>query len=64
MAGLGLAGTHCRLEPMFIAGTETYGGYFKLDGDNPFRITLEIHRPGEERVIGAEFEYRHPWVAR
>ncbi len=64
VAEIGFAGTRRRLEPMVIAGTETYGGYFKLDGDNPFRIALEIRRPGQERVIRAEFEYRHPSVAR
>jgi hypothetical protein len=64
VAEIGFAGTRRRLEPMVIAGTETYGGYFTLDGDNPFRIALEIRRPGQERVIRAEFEYRHPWAAR
>ncbi|MEA3220729.1 hypothetical protein [Immundisolibacter sp.] len=64
VAEVGLAGTQRRLEPMVIAGTETYGGYFKLDGDNPFRITLDIRRPGAQRASRAEFEYRHPWVAR
>ena len=64
VAELGLAGTQRRLEPMAIAGTETYGGYFKLDGEGPFRITLDIRRPGAQRVTRAEFEYRHPWVAR
>lgn len=64
VAELGLAGTQRRLEPMAIAGTETYGGYFELAGDNPFRIALEIRRPDAERVIRAEFEYRYPWVAR
>jgi hypothetical protein len=64
VAEVGLAGTRRRLEPMVIAGTETYGGYFKLDGEGPFRIALEVRRPGEARVIRAEFEYRHPWVAR
>ncbi|MGK2926229.1 MAG: hypothetical protein ACSLE2_11465 [Lysobacterales bacterium] len=64
VAELGLAGTQRRLESMAIAGTETYGGYFKLDGAGPFRITLDIRRPGAQRVTRAEFEYRHPWVAR
>ncbi len=64
VAEIGFAGTRRRLEPMVIAGTETYGGYFRLDGDNPFRIALEIRRPGAQRVSRAEFEYRHPWVAR
>lgn len=64
VAELGLAGTERALEPMVIAGTESYGGYFRLDGDNPLRIALEIRRPGEKRVTRAEFEYRHPWVAR
>jgi hypothetical protein len=64
VAELGLAGTERVLEPMVIADTETYGGYFRLAGDSPFRIALEIHRPGGGQVTRAEFEYRHPWVAR
>ncbi len=64
VAEIGFAGTRRRLEPMVIAGTESYGGYFRLDGDNPFRVTLEIRRPGDQRVTHAEFEYRHSWLAR
>ena len=64
VAELGLAGTRRTLEPMVIAGTESYGGYFKLDGDNPFLIALEIRRPDSGQVTRAEFEDRHPWVAR
>jgi hypothetical protein len=64
VAEVGLAGTRRRLEPMAIAGTESYGGYFGLKGDNPFRIALDIGRPGATRACRAEFEYRHPWVAR
>lgn len=64
VAELGLGGTQQTLEPMAIAGTESYGGYFKLDGDDPFRIALEIRRPGSQQATRVEFEYRHPWVAR
>lgn len=64
VAELGLGGTQRTLEPMAIADTETYGGYFKLDGEGPFRITLDIRRQGAQRVTRAEFEYRHRWVAR
>lgn len=64
VAELGLAGTERVLEPMAIADTETYGGYFRLAGDNPFRIALEIRRSDGGQVTRAEFEYRHPWVAR
>lgn len=64
VAELGLAGTEQVLEPMAIADTETYGGYFRLAGDNPFRIALEIRRSDGGQVTRAEFEYRQPWVAR
>ncbi len=64
VAELGLGGTQQTLEPMAIAGTESYGGYFKLDGDDPFRIALEIRRPGSQQATRVEFEYRHPWVDR
>jgi len=56
---IGLAPEEKQLEPMKIAGTVTYGNYFRMAGHGPFRISLTIHIPGEPQAISAEFEHRH-----
>ena len=56
---IGLAGQEKKLEPMEIADTETYGNYFRMAGNGPFRISLTIHVPGEPQEIKVEFEHRH-----
>jgi hypothetical protein len=55
----GLAGVTRRLEPMLIADTVTYGNYFQLSGDGPYRIDLSITRPGLATPIIVEFTYEH-----
>ena len=47
------------LEPMLIAGTIAYGNYFDLPGTGPYRIMVQIRRPGQPRVIETEFAFRH-----
>lgn len=54
---IGLASDEKKLEPMGIAGTETYGNFFRMDGSRPFRIRLTIHLPGEPQEIRAAVEY-------
>lgn len=56
---IGLAGSQKKLDPMLIAGTETYGNYFEMSGNGPFRISLKIHVPGRSQDTAAEFEHRH-----
>jgi hypothetical protein len=55
----GLAGVEKKLEPMEIAGTLTYGGYFGMAGRGPFRIVVTIHMPSPARDLKATFEHRH-----
>lgn len=38
--------------------TVSYGGYFRMSGPNPYRITAQVQRPGAATVIKAEFEYK------
>ena len=45
VAEIGLAGEEKKLDPMKIAGTVTYGNYFKMAGTGPFRIRLDIRGP-------------------
>jgi hypothetical protein len=57
---VGYEGPEKTLEPMEIAGTETYGNFFPMAGHGPFRIEVAIRLPGQSREIRAHFEHRHP----
>ena len=59
VSGLGLAGPMQTLEPMTIAGTITYGGYFDLPGSDLYAIGLTIKRPGAAQPILLKFAYDH-----
>lgn len=54
---LGLFGPQKKLDPMLIAGTVTYGNYFTLSARGPYRIQVQIRRPGMPGAIEAVFEY-------
>ncbi|MFG1244430.1 hypothetical protein [Xanthobacter versatilis] len=56
---IGLAGSQKTLNPMQIAGTESYGNYFEMPGSGPFRISLTIRLRDRTQDIKAEFEERH-----
>jgi hypothetical protein len=56
---LGLSGSRKKLESMVIAGTLTYGAYFRMSGPGPYRIHLEIRLPGRAQPIETEFEHVH-----
>ncbi len=56
---IGLVGPEKKLEPMEIAGTETYGNFFPMAGHGPSRIAVTIRLPGESQDIKAVFEHRH-----
>jgi hypothetical protein len=55
----GLARVTRRLDPMLIADTVTYGNYFQLSGDGPYRIDLSITRPGLATPVSVELTYEH-----
>jgi hypothetical protein len=59
ISGLGLAGSKARLEPMEIAGTISYGGFFNLPGRDLYTVRLIIERPGAARAIDLTFKYDH-----
>ncbi|EHK52534.1 hypothetical protein MAXJ12_35014, partial [Mesorhizobium alhagi CCNWXJ12-2] len=46
-------------EPMEIATTTTYGGFFKLSGSDLYTVRLAIRRDGEPRPIVLDFKYDH-----
>jgi len=55
---LGLGETRKRLEPMRIGDTVSYGAYFDLSGAGPYRVRLEVNRPGRHDTTSGQFEYR------
>jgi hypothetical protein len=58
VAGLGLSGSKKRLEPMQIAGTTTYGGFFDLPGFDLYNVKLSVQR-ADTRPAVLEFKYDH-----
>ena len=56
VSGLGLAGVAKALEPMTIAQTITYGGFFNLPGRDIYTVKLEIQRPGT-KPVAVNFTY-------
>jgi hypothetical protein len=56
---IGLAGVARTLEPMQIAGTVTYGNYFTIQPNEPYRILISIARDGETKPITLEFSHEH-----
>jgi hypothetical protein len=59
ISGLGLAGTKKKLEPMEIANTITYGGFFGLPGADLYAVRLAIQRAGTDRTWMVDFNYDH-----
>ncbi|MBI3041739.1 MAG: hypothetical protein HYY78_02815 [Betaproteobacteria bacterium] len=57
-----LPGPHNELQPMLTAGEASYGNYLNTPAPAPFRVELEIRRPGESRVARASVEYQHAVV--
>jgi cytochrome c5 len=53
------AGPEKTLEPMTIAGSRTYGGYFAMAGGGPYMVNLQIRRPGAPDAIQTQFQYDH-----
>jgi hypothetical protein len=48
-----------KLEVMNIANAITYGNFFPMSGRGPFRIVVQIRKPGEPRIVEALFEHKH-----
>jgi len=58
VSGLGLAGGKKKLEPMQIAGTTTYGGFFDLPGADLYTAKLTVERGGATPGV-FQFKYDH-----
>ena len=56
---IGLTGTRNKLDPMEIAGTTSYGGFFSLPGSDLYSVKLAIQRASADRPVVVEFKYDH-----
>jgi hypothetical protein len=57
---IGLAPVQKNLERMTIDKTISYGNYFSMGSPGPYRIEIEIIRPGSTGPVKTTFEYSHP----
>jgi uncharacterized protein involved in high-affinity Fe2+ transport len=46
-----------KAEPMLINNVVTYGNFVTMPGDGPYKIQIEIRRPGVSKLIELEFDY-------
>jgi hypothetical protein len=60
ISAAGLRAQQKKLESMQFAGAVTYGNYFHMPQPGPYRIEVDIRRPGAARPVSATFEYSHP----
>ena len=59
ISGLGLSGPEKPLEPMVIADTITYGGFFELPGADLYTVRATIKRSGSQAPVVLDFKYDH-----
>lgn len=55
---LNTAGKRKRLDAEAFANAVSYGNYFAIRGEGPFRIVVEAEIPGRKASVQAEFDYR------
>jgi hypothetical protein len=56
---LGMSGEEKALESMPIGAAPSYGNFFNMPGKGPFRIVIQVRRPGVTGKVDAVFEHRH-----
>ena len=47
-----------KLEPMTLAESVSYGNFFRMQGSEPYIITVQVSRPGAASPIEAKFDFR------
>ena len=55
----GVDHTSLPLERMQAPGATSYGGYFDFRQPGPYRIRIEVARPGHTMPVAAEFDYKN-----
>ncbi len=53
------SGPEKTLQPVTIAESRSYGNYFAMGGAGPYKITVNVKRPGSADTAQAQFEYTH-----
>lgn len=53
------AGPEKTLEPTTIDASRSYGNYFTMGGEGPYKVAVQIKRAGLRDTIQAQFEYTH-----
>lgn len=56
---LGMSAQQKQLQAMPIAGAASYGNYFDMPGKGPYRILIQVRRPGVPGTVEASFDHRH-----
>lgn len=56
-ASIGMAASRQKADPMLINNVTTYGAYITLPGPGPYKIQIDIQRPGTDKPIEVEFDY-------
>ncbi len=56
---LNTAGKRKRLDAEAFGNAVSYGNYFAIKGEGPFRIVVEAEVPGRKAPVQAEFDYRN-----
>lgn len=46
------------LAPMALAESASYGNFFRMQGQEPYVITVHVRRPGAAQTIEARFDFR------
>lgn len=56
---VGLSGKRKKLEAEHINDAVSFGNYFAMRGEGPFRILVEVKLPGRAKAVEARFDHRH-----
>lgn len=56
---LGMGGEEKALRAMPLGQAPSYGNYFSMPGNGPFRIVVRVRRPGSAGPVEVTFEHRH-----
>jgi len=47
-----------KLAPMALAESTSYGNFFRMQGQEPYVITVHVRRPGAAQAIEARFDFK------
>jgi cytochrome c5 len=47
-----------KLAPMALAESASYGNFFRMQGQEPYVITVHVRRPGAAQAIEARFDFK------